>query len=247
MGRGASKGGGGGGSANKPANTPSGMTLDDLMKLPEDQRYDALNDILDNPNIKVPDYLDSSDTTKLIYALGMNNKPTVVSDSQLDSMSGRELFRTIYETGSMPPPSTDAVADQIRNGDYTHMSGKGGSLHGRAIYFATDFSDSAGYGWGEQNAMIIRGKLNSNANIRSEGSLQRQMYSDSTFDNSRLNKRLSGTDAIAAYALTHGVDGWYNRSYTMMVNRGALTMSSQNKRVQSGRTYYYSWNDAVNA
>ena len=218
MGRGSSKAGGKGGGAT----TPSGTTLDELMQLSEQEMYDKMNDILNDPNIKVPDYLDGSDTTKLMYALGMNTKPTVVDDTTFDSLQGREIYRTVYESGPMPPPSTDMVLDQIRNGDYTQLSGKGGSVHGRAIYFATDYTDSTMYGSGERNPQVMRAKINPTANIRSEGSLTRQMYGDNTFDNSRLNARLGGHDAIAVYAMTHGVDGWYSGTYTMMVNRGAL-------------------------
>jgi hypothetical protein len=237
MGRGSSKAGGAGGGAT----TPSGTTLDELKNLSEQEMYDKIDDILNDSNIKVPDYLDGSDTTKIMYALGINNKPAVVDEATLDAMQGRELYRTVYETGSMPPPSTDMVLDQIRNGDYTQMSGKGGSAHGRAIYFATDYTDSTIYGSGERNPMVMRAKLNPNANIRSEGSLARQMYNDTTFDNSRLNRRLGGHDAIAVYALTHGVDGWYSGTYTMMVNRGALTASSQNKKI-NGHTWHTSTN-----
>lgn len=225
MGRGASKAGGGSGG------TPSGVTMQQFMQMSDQEKYDTMNDILDNKNIVVPDYLDGSDTTKIIYALGMNNKPDVVADDVLDTMAGRDIFRTVYETGSMPPPSTADVAEQIRIGDYTHMSGKGGSYHGRAIYFADNFDDSATYGSSERNPMVMRGKLKPTANIRSEGSLQRQMYNDSTFDNSRLNARLSGTDAMAVYAISKGIDGWYSGTYTMMVNRGATVMSSKNKRI----------------
>lgn len=244
MGRGSSGLSGGGGGTK----TPSGMTLNDLMKMPEAQRYDAINNIISDPTIKVPDTLDGSVTSKLMYALGMDGKPTVVSDAQLDAMQGREIFRTVYESGIMPPPATDMILDQIRVGDYTQMSGSGGSFHGRALYFATDFSDSAVYGSGERNPMIMRGKINANANIRSENSLSRQMMADTTFTGSKLGNRLSGrnsADAISLYAISHGVDGWYSGTYTMMVNRGVLTMSSQNKSIYStGRSRASSWSGA---
>lgn len=245
MGRGSSKAGGGGGGAAK---TPAGMTYDQFMQLSEQERFDKINEILDNQNIKVPDYLDSSDTTKLIYALGMDKKPTVVSDAQLDQMQGRELYRTVYETGSMPPPSTADVIDQISNGDYTQMSGKGGSAHGRAIYFSTDYGDSAIYGSGERNPLIMRGKINPTANIRSESSLGRQMLNDTTWKSTIKQHRLSSSDNIALYALSHGIDGWYSSTYTMMVNRGALTVSSQAKQIYNSRgSMNRSWASSPNA
>ena len=183
----------------------------------------------------------------------MNNKPDVVSDAQLDQMQGREIFRTVYERYNMPPPSSDAILDQIRNGDYTQMSGAGGSAHGRAIYFATDYSDSAIYGHNEKNAMMMRAKLKPTANIRKETSLRRQMNNDLTWQNSRLQRQLTNKwsdDDMALYAIAHGIDGWYDNTYTMMINRGAMTASSRNKTIKSTLFkggYASSWNEAEDA
>lgn len=223
-----------GGSGGGAAKTPSGISYDQFMKMSEQQRFNTIGDIVDNPNIKVPDYLDDSPTTKVLYGLGMTNKPTVVDDATLDTLPGRELFRTVYEAGSMPPPTADAVLDQIANGDYTHMSGRGGSAHGRAIYFATDFNDSAAYGRGTRNPHVGRAKINPNATIVQESTLSNQMRAKG-IDPTSFNKTnfgtatVSGTDAKALYALSQGIDGWYSGSYTMIVNRGNLTMSSSFK------------------
>ena len=240
MGRGSSKAGsGGGGSQRNPANTPSGVSYSEFLQMPESQRITTMENIISDSSIVVPDYLDGSDTSKVLYALGMNNKPTVVSDAQLDAMQGRELFRTVYESGSMPPPSSDAVLDQIRYGDYTQMSGKGGSVHGRAIYFATSYSGSATYGHGEKNALVSRAKINSDAKIVSQATLTSQMQSKG------FNVRGTiSTDQRALYAIAQGIDGWYSGRYTMIVNRGALTMSSTNKSTKSGRSYAYDWQSA---
>lgn len=253
MGRGSSKAGGGGGGGASGKKTPSGITYDQFMKMSDDEKYNTMDQILNDTSIVVPDILDGSDTSKIMYALGIDQKPTVVDDTTLDSMPGKELFRTVYEDGSMPPPSANAIIDQIQNGDFTQMSGKGGSAHGRALYFATVFGDSTIYGSGEKNAIVMRSKINPNANIRSEGSLRRQMLMDDTFDNSKLNSRLNGTDAIAAYAISQGIDGWYSGTYTMMVNRGVLTTSktkksiSKSKHLKDGynRDDARSWGEAI--
>lgn len=230
---------------NQPANTPSGVSYSQFMSMTEDERFDAMDKIIHDRSIVVPNYLDGSVTTKVLYALGMNNKPTVVTDAQLDSMQGREIFRTVYEQGSMPPPSSDAILDQIRNGDYTQMSGSGGSAHGRALYFATNYGDSAVYGHGERNAMMMRAKLNPGAKIVRESNLYNQMTAKPGFQSkfSRVDHR----DQQALFAISQGIDGWYSSSYTMIVNRGALTASSQNKTIRSGRGYASSWATANNA
>ena len=271
-GRGSSSSSGGGGAAgaanagsqnnpnaqaNQTATTPSGVTYAQFMQMSDAQKYSTMDQIINDPNIKVPPYLDGSVTSKVIYALGMNNKTTVVDDATLDSMQGREIYRTVYEQGTMPPPSSADVLDQIRNGDYTQLSDSGGSAHGRAIYFATDFGASASYGTYERNAMVMRAKINPSANIRSQGSLQGQMMSDTVWNNSaiarqaRSNSRMS-RDSMALYAISHGIDGWYSNNYTMMVNRGALTASSLNKRIsgtnrQMSQSHVSTWQQAANA
>lgn len=233
MGRGrsgASKAGGGGGGGVKlqaaGGGTPSGVTLDQFRQMDEATQVSTMNQILNDPSIKVPAYLDGSDTSKLMYALGMDNKPTVVDDSTLDGLPGRELFRTVYETrGTMPPPSSTDITDQIRHGDYTQMSGSGGSAYGRGLYFASSFRASALYGSGEQNPTIMRAKLNPNAKMASYRSLQ------SAYTNSNFPWR--GHDGIALFAIAKGYDGWYDSSsgYNILLNRSALTASSKNKNI----------------
>lgn len=251
MGRGSSglNGGGGGGAAQPKANTPSGVSYQQFMAMSDDQKNQVVQDIINDTNITVPNYLDDSETTKVLYALGMNNKPTVVAESQFNSVPGREIYRTVYETGSMPPPTSADIIDQIRTGDYTQMSGKGGSAHGRAIYFATDFTDSAYYGTYNRNAMVTRAKINPNANIVSERVIKGMMQNDKHYQH---RTSLGDKDGIALYALSHGIDGWYSGTYTMMVNRGVLTFSDQNRRISkrnsstpARRVTASSWNDAA--
>lgn len=262
MGRGRSglgkKGGGGANAAPAKANTPSGIDYNQFMAMSESQRWQTMSNIIADSSIKVPPILDGSVTTKVIYALGMNNKPTIVSDDQLDRMPGKDLYRTVYESGSMPPPSSAGILDQIRSGDYTQMSGAGGSAHGRALYFARDdFVGSRVYGDGERNALMMRAKINPGAKIVNEQTLKRQMVAKG-FNVSGSSSR----DDIALYALSQGIDGWYSNTYTMMVNRGVLTASSRNKRItevgkgvgqtktgrlKRGVSYANSWDGAENA
>lgn len=232
MGRGssgASKGGGGGG-ASRPAaaSTPSGVTVQQFQSMSEAQQIQTINSILANNSIVVPAYLDSSSTSKVMYALGMNNKPDVVSDSALDKMPGSDLYRTVYEQrGTMPPPAARDITDQIRNGEFTQLSGAGGSVHGRALYFASSFYGSASYGFGEKKPTIMRCKLKSTANIANESRL------NSSYRNSAFGRRFGqyDYDGKALFAIAKGYDGWSDGRYTMILNRGALTASSQNKSI----------------
>lgn len=248
MGRGSSKAGGGGSGGAKPANTPSGISYDQFMKMSEAQRFSTIQNIVADNSIQVPNYLDGSDTSKVIYALGINGKPAVVSDTALDAMPGKEVFRTVYEGSAMPPPTSADILDQIRNGDYTQLSGSGGSVHGRALYFATNFTGSTAYGSRGRNALVSRGKINPNAKIIKESTLDAQIRNK--------NVRLSSSweDNMGLYALSQGIDGWYDGSYTMVVNRSNITMSSQNKSIKkalksgkpSARQGAVSWKTAAN-
>lgn len=242
MGRGRSgagkgkKGGGG-------VKTPSGITYDQFMNMSDDQKIQVMTDIINDKKIVVPNYLDDSTTTKVMYALGMNNKPTVVSDSKLDALSGEQIFRTVNDTGFPPPYATD-ITDQFRTGDFTQMSGSGGSAYGRALYFATDFGESQIYGDGI-TATMMRGKISKKANIVTEKKLDNMMKNDKKW---KTLPKSAGADDRALYALSHGIDGWkgsgYGKTYRMIVNRGILTMSSQDKDVSNA--YRGRWHTSPN-
>lgn len=242
MGRGSSGAGKGGGAGVKAGGgTPSGVTLDQFRQMDEQQQIATIDNILSSATITVPQYLDGSDTTKVMYALGMSNKTTVVDEKTLNAMQGRELFRTVYEDGSMPPPSSNDILDQVRNGDYTQLSGSGGSAHGRAIYFATSFKESADYGKYRQNPAVMRCKLNANANMINERTLNAQ------FQNSAFFGKYSSTDGKALFAISKGYDGWFSQwsGYNMILNRGALTSSSQSKTIRAKNGGYAgSWRTA---
>ena len=197
-----------------------------------EERYGAMGDIIRNPNIKVPDYLDDSATSKVLYALGMNGRPTVVADSELDTMDGVDLFRTVYDNEGAGISSAD-ILDQIAKGEYTQLSGSGGSAWGRAIYFATDYFDSSYYGAGETNPMMCRAKFKPNAKIVNAAKLE-SLYGGAV--NSRITAH--SADLYALTALANGYDAWYTKDgdrmdYVMVLNRNALAMSDRYKNIDS--------------
>ena len=54
------------------------------------------------------------------------------------------------------------IVKQIREGDYTMYSDSGGSVHGKAIYFGTDFRTASSYaqsGMNARNPIVMRAKL----------------------------------------------------------------------------------------
>ena len=224
-----SRGGGGSAAAAQQATTPSGVSYDQFLHMTDDEKYALMDKIVDDASIVVPDYLDDSPTSKIIYALGMNNKPTVVSDSALDKIAGSDIFRTVSDTDN-PPPFAKDILDQIRTSDYTQLSNSGGSTHGRAIYFADDFWGSQKYAK-DYHSLMMRAKVKPNAKVLPETTLKTMMDNDKSFNGSKFGTLT--TDNIALYAFSHGIDGWkYTKgstSYTMIINRGALTVSSTSK------------------
>ena len=155
---------------NNKISTPSGVTYEQFFAMSDDDKADFVFDVINNPNIVVPDYLDKSATSKVMYALGMNNKPQVVSDSELDKMSGEDLYRSVYDSSKNDISGTE-ILDQIRYADYTQLSSSGGSVHGRAVYFATNFEDSMYFSLYGDNPVMMRAKINPNAKIMSEKKL----------------------------------------------------------------------------
>lgn len=206
----------------------------------DDQKVATINAIIADQSIKVPDYLDDSVTSKVLYALGLDNKPTVVSDDELDSMAGQEIYRTVYDNGAI---SSGTILDAVRNSKNIPLSSDNSSAFGRGLYFADDLSASASYGVMKTNPAIMRGKINPKAKMASTGEL-----GDIYFNNP--NIRFNGVkyiDELPLVALTKGYDGWYsefNTTNKVIINRGALTVSSKSKKITSGGSLARSWKEA---
>ncbi|MBR0075487.1 MAG: hypothetical protein IJP96_07015 [Synergistaceae bacterium] len=230
---------------------PAGVTYDQFLQMSNDEKYNLMDKIIKDDNIKVPDYLDDSASTKVIYALGMNNKPTVVSDSELDKIPGNDLYRGIRDNSDFNI-SAKEIADQLKYNEYTQLSKKGSSLLGRGIYFApNDFLVALDYASAYNlvnNGLIIRAKINPNAKMSTVKKIGNKIKEDSMFNKTFLPKEtrekvlnnphfyysISAVtpDSYALYAIAHGIDGWRDSTINevIMINRRALTFSSTNKR-----------------
>ena len=261
--RGGRRGGGGpGGSAAKQTATPTdykglmavpqAQRYAAFMQMSEADRYEVVGRIQADRSQQVPAYLDKSWTTKVMYTLGMDGKPDIVSDKALDSMRGKELFRTVYDA---PGIKAIDIADQIKTGDYTQLSGSGGSAHGRALYFADNYGGSASYSQYYGDNAIMRAKVKSTAKLANERDMLNTMRNDQTYLNSKIYKTGMTSnyrhDERALYAIVKGYDGWVARNgYHMILNRNALTFSSTTKDPmhsnKSGKGYRaFDWNEAV--
>ena len=208
---------------------------DKFMAMTDDEKADFIN-----ANIKsdVPDHLAKNDFQRFIYNSGLNEKPDVVSDATLDTMTGTEIFRTVnsvYDRQNDISYTGDQIAKQVMGGRYTRVSDNGGSVYGRGIYFADSYSDSTSYGGTRGNVKqtaVMRGKLNNNAKVINHSTAVNGARQEMA-SGSKLGKVLSKTDRASQasiYAMSKGYNvissghGYYN-----ILNRNAITMSSDIK------------------
>ena len=67
-------------------------TYDAFMAMSDDDKADFIS-----TNIKgsMPDHLSDTSFQRFLYNSGLNEKPDIVSDATLDTMTGTEIFRTV--------------------------------------------------------------------------------------------------------------------------------------------------------
>ena len=214
-------------------------SYDAFRKMTDDQKADV---IMQARNTQVPIFLAQNDLQKVLYSLKLNDKPTLVDDSVLDSTPGKELFRTVNatndQTNRIKYTATD-VANQVIKGSVTRVSDTGGSVHGRGIYFADNYSDSVAYGnrIGNVNqTAVIRVKLSPSAKTVST-TVAANGVAKEINSGTKLGKALSKVgrqDQTAIWALAKGYDamvGGYG--YHVIINRSALIASKDIKAMGS--------------
>ena len=204
---------------------------DAFMQMTDDQKADVIDSMIKQG---VPDHLADNDFQKMIYNIGLNDKPQLVDDDTLNSMNGTELWRTVnnvYDRKNDISYTADQIARQVQAGRVTRVSDNGGSVYGRGIYFADNQRDSAVYGnvrGNVQKTAQIRCKLNSNANVINYSKAVQGANSEIT-KGTKLGKVLRKCDRdsqASIYAMAKGYNvitsghGYYN-----ILNRNAVTMS----------------------
>lgn len=214
-----------------------GIPYSQFENMTDDEKADVVTKAL---GAATPLFLDDSGIQRFAYFTGMSEKPTVVTDSQLNNIKGTELFRTVNDAYD---PSTDIgytskdIAKQITHGDYTMYSDSGGSVHGKAIYFADNYNDSSYYGTSRKNPVTIRAKITSGKSI-SENALD-NAYNSAIRRGDKLALACSnagGSSARNLYGLAKGYDvitPSYG-SYYMVLNRRCLTVSDSVKKTNIG-------------
>ena len=223
---------------NVQAATPTiGAGLQRFATMTDQQQADMVNKA--KTVAAVPGFPDTL-YQKFVMVNGLDAKPKLVTDAQMDAMPGKDFYRGVSA------PTADRADEIIMSTlmkDYTYFSDSGGSAMGRGIYAMEDLNrDVEGYGSrsGSVNN-IMRFKLDSDAKTISYENA-RQLYSKEISSGSRLGKSLSGVyekDAISIVAAAKGYsaitrDGYgYNGSNTWVniLSRDKLSVSMQYHRV----------------
>lgn len=224
-----------------PANQPPiqqnqhSASYDAFRKMTDDQKADV---IMQAQNTQVPLFLAQNDLQKVLYGLKLNDKPTLVDDSVLDSMPGKDLYRTVNDSKDVANRikyTAVDVANQVIKGSVTRVSDTGGSVHGRGIYFADSYHGSTTYGnrMGSINqTAVVRVKLNTNAKTisesRADSGVTREINSGSKLGKAIAN--VGHRDRTAVWALAKGYDAIVaSNGYHVVVNRSALVASKDIK------------------
>jgi hypothetical protein len=208
---------------------------DKFMAMTDDEKADFISANIKND---VPDHLAKNDFQRFVYNSGLNEKPQIVDDATLDTMTGTEIFRTVnsvYDRQNDLSYTGEQIAKQVMGGRYTRVSDNGGSVYGRGIYFADSYSSSTSYGGtrgDSKKTAVMRGKLNSNAKVvnyytASQG-VSKEISSASKLG--RVLKKADSDSRVSIYAMAKG----YNvissgHGYLNVLNRNAITMSKDVK------------------
>lgn len=204
-----------------------GIAFSQFESMTDDQKADV---ILKALGVSTPFFLDDSDLQKFAYFTGMSDKPQLVDENTLNSMSGQDLWRSVRSTYNkqtdMGYTSKD-IYNQIATADYTMYSDSGGSVHGRAIYF--DVSKGS-YGSGK-NYTVMHAKIAPTAKMTTESQLMKD-YANESSRGTKLAKTLQlihdSHSELSLYALAKGYDGYKSgNGYHMILNRRALVLSKQ--------------------
>ena len=213
-----------------------GVSFSAFEQMTDDQKADVVTKAL---GVGVPMFLDDSGLQKFAYFTGLSDKPRAVPDAQLDSLPGKTLYRGVHDAYNKRTDigysSTD-IYKQIVAGDFTMYSDSGGSAHGKAIYFGSDFGTAAMYGSG-QNAIVMRAKITGGRTISETRARSDYQSALRRGDKLALACSNAGYDsAVNLYALAKGYDA-IEGGYTMVLNRRCLTISDQTRKAAGRRSW----------
>lgn len=215
-----------------PAAPSQSQSFNDFINSTDDQKAATIESMISQG---VPDHLSDKSLQRFIYNIELNDKPTVVTESQLKSMPGKTIYRTVnsvYNKSKDISYTAPQIVQQIQKGSITRTSDDGGSAYGRGIYFADSKSGSARYGdyrGNIQKTAIIAAKLKPGAKTIDANTASRNAYNEIA-SGSKLGRALSKCDSqsrASVWALSKGYSAMTDRysGYYVILNRQCLNIS----------------------
>jgi len=219
--------------------------FDAFRKMTDDEKADAITEAMKEAP---PSFLPDNPSQRLLWYLGGDDKPTIVSDQQLNAMPGKDIYRQvggIRDTTLGVTLSSQAIANQVMTGDFTRYAENWGTAHGggtafgRAIYFGASYTEiQNGYGVaylrGQRDSTMFRCKIDPKSKGMTYSALRSAVAKEMN-SGSKLGRALSrisnSDDRETIYALSKSIDWTHDGSYDyhMIYNRGCLVASSRMK------------------
>lgn len=218
----------------QPMTTPMGVTLADVQAMDDKQLHDFLINVYD---VDIPDFLNTHHTQKMVYGLGLNDKPQVIPDVQLQQMinnGAQPIYRSVDDVtlpGKVHLSGAD-MHDMLRDGDLTYL---GNGMYGDGLYFSNSLKGSKGYG-----NTTIQGVLSPNARTITEKQLRNE-YDNYIKTHPQTRKALgfsakrgsSWKNSLSQFALIRGYNvitytHYDGETYYNVIDRSALIVSDKN-------------------
>lgn len=200
----------------------------------------------------VPGYPDTF-YQKFVMANGLDTKPKLVTDAQMDAMPGRDLYRGV---NAKTTDAADGIVLSTLMNDFTHFSDSGGSALGRGIYAMHDLNqDVRLYGSSGGVNNIMRFKMDSDAKSISY-SKATSLYSKELSSGSSLGRALQGIDRRDAVSIVAAAKGYsvilhdnfnHGQEWVSILSRDKVSISMQYHRVtpadiKKAKTGVLTWN-----
>lgn len=218
------------------AAAPSNVKQADLANMSDQELHDFL---IEANKTDIPDFLNQNHLQHMLYALGMNDKPEIVSQQEFDDMTVNApfgsglpvLYRTVNDTTvSGVAFTSDDCCDMLTDGDLTFT---GNGIHGDGLYFSDSLSGSKAYG--DHTARTVGAVLNSKARPITESNLRKE-YDSFVKSHPQTRKALgfaranSTHDSMSQFALIRGYNVIVSKQYSgenyyTVLDRSALTMT----------------------
>lgn len=211
---------------------PLGVSLAEVQAMSDQELHDFLINVY---HTDIPDFLNDVHLQKMIYSLGLNDGPEIVSQQEFDNMvsAGNEvIYRTVNPTTVNGVSfSANDICDMLTDGDVTYV---GVGVHGDGLYFSNDLRGSKAYGYSSQ-AKTVGAVFNGKARIITEGRLRSQ-YDAFVKTHPQTQKALgyarskSYHDSMSQFALIQGYNVIVSQQtstedYYTVLDRSVLTMT----------------------